>query len=43
MFRLPVRVELSLARENWLGVAGLTENGDYGTFTNPGDRALTVF
>jgi hypothetical protein len=32
LFRMPSRVELSLARENWLGIAGLTENGDYGTF-----------
>jgi hypothetical protein len=43
LYRLPSRVELSFARENWLGVAGLTENGDYGTFANPGDRKLTVF
>jgi hypothetical protein len=43
MYRLPARVELSLARENWLGVAGISENGDYGTFSNAGDRALTVF
>lgn len=43
LYRLPGRVELSLARENWLGIAGLTENGDYGTFENAGDRYLTVF
>jgi hypothetical protein len=43
MFRMPETVELSFARENWLGLAGLTENGDYGTNTNAGDRSLTVF
>jgi len=43
MFRLPGRVELSLAREKWLGIAGLSENGDYGDFSKPGDRSLTVF
>lgn len=30
MFRNPVRVELELSRKEWLGIAGLTENGDYG-------------
>jgi hypothetical protein len=43
LFRLPGRVELDLARNNWLGIAGMTENGDYGTFNNAGDRTLTVF
>jgi hypothetical protein len=43
MFRTPERVELSFARENWLGIAGISENGDYGMFDNAGDRALTVF
>jgi len=43
LYRLPASVELSMARENWLGIAGLTENGDYGTFANPGDRKLTCF
>jgi hypothetical protein len=43
MFRLPGRVELELARENWLGIAGITENGDYGMFSNAGDRKLTAF
>lgn len=43
LFRLPGRVELELARENWLGIAGLTETGDFGTFNDAGDRALTVF
>jgi hypothetical protein len=32
LFRMPERVELSLARENWLGIAGFSENGDYGKF-----------
>jgi hypothetical protein len=43
LFRLPSRVELGLSRENWLGICGLSETGDFGTFSNPGDRALTVF
>jgi hypothetical protein len=43
MFRLPGRVELELARENWLGIAGFSENGDYGMFNEAGDRKLTVF
>jgi hypothetical protein len=43
LFRLPERVELSFPRDNWLGLAGLTENGDFGTFANAGDRSLTVF
>jgi hypothetical protein len=43
MFRLPERVELTFARENWLGIAGISENGDFGTSENAGDRALTVF
>jgi len=43
LLRLPGRVSLSLARGNWLGIAGMSENGDYGTFSNAGDRALTVF
>jgi hypothetical protein len=32
LFRMPERVELSLSRENWLGIAGFSENGDYGKF-----------
>jgi hypothetical protein len=43
MFRLPGRVELELARNNWLGIAGLTENGDFGTSEYAGDRKLSVF
>jgi hypothetical protein len=43
MMRLPGRVELSFARENWLGIAGMSENGDFGTSDAAGDRALTVF
>jgi hypothetical protein len=43
MFRLPGRVELSFARENWLGLAGISENGDFGPSEADGDRALTVF
>jgi hypothetical protein len=40
---MPERVELETIRENWLGIAGITENGDYGTYASAGDRALTVF
>jgi len=43
MFRLPARVELDLARNTWLGIAGISENGDYGTFEAAGDRKLSVF
>jgi hypothetical protein len=43
LFRLPDRVEVQLSREKWLGVGGVSENGDYGTFSTAGDRALTVF
>jgi len=43
MYRLPGRVELDLARNNWLGIAGFSENGDYGQYQAAGDRALTVF
>jgi len=43
MFRLPGRVELEFARSNWLGIAGISENGDFGTSESAGDRALTVF
>jgi len=43
MFRNPDRIELSVPRENWLGIAGLTESGDYGSDANAGDRKLTVF
>jgi hypothetical protein len=43
LFRLPIRVETQLPRDNWLGIAGLSENGDYGDDSNPGDRALSVF
>jgi hypothetical protein len=43
MFRLPGKVDLDLARKNWLGIAGLSENGDFGTFENAGDRCLSVF
>lgn len=43
LHRLPVRVEISVPRNNWLGVAGVSENGDYGTFGDAGDRGLTVF
>jgi hypothetical protein len=43
LFRLPSRVENSLPRENWLGIAGLTEGNDYGSTNAPGDRKLVVF
>jgi hypothetical protein len=43
LYRLPERVELDLARNNWLGIAGFSENGDFGQFNEAGDRALTVF
>jgi len=43
MFRNPVRVELELSRKEWLGIAGLTENGDYGEQDSLGDRKMTVF
>jgi hypothetical protein len=43
LFRLPSRVELESPRENWLGIAGLTEDYDYGASENPGDRKLAVF
>lgn len=43
LFRLPSRVELESARENWLGIAGLTEHSDYGSSENAGDRSLAVF
>lgn len=43
LHRLPERVELDLARSNWLGIAGFSENGDFGQYNNAGDRALTVF
>jgi hypothetical protein len=43
LFRLPSRVEVSLPRENWLGIAGLTETGDYGASDAPGDRTLSIF
>jgi len=43
MFRLPARVELAFARENWLGLAGISETGDYGSMEKEGDRALSVF
>jgi hypothetical protein len=43
LYRLPERVELDLARKEWLGIAGFSENGDFGKFDNAGDRALTVF
>jgi hypothetical protein len=41
--RMPSRVELETLRESWLGIAGITENGDFGTYESAGDRALTVF
>lgn len=43
MWRLPERIELSLTREKWLGIAGLSENGDYGKIANHGDRVLSMF
>jgi len=43
LFRLPSRVELDLPRDNWLGIAGLTENDDYGASGAPGDRKLSIF
>jgi hypothetical protein len=43
LFRLPSRVELDSARENWLGIAGLTEDYDYGSSDKAGDRKLAVF
>jgi hypothetical protein len=43
MLRNPDRVELSLPRENWLGIAGLSENGDYGSDATLGDRKLSIF
>jgi hypothetical protein len=32
MLRLPERIELELPRKNWLGIAGISENGDFGPF-----------
>jgi hypothetical protein len=43
LFRLPSRVEVDLPRENWLGIAGITETGDYGNSETAGDRHLSVF
>lgn len=43
LFRLPERIEFELPRENWLGIAGLSENGDYGKVENAGDRVLSMF
>lgn len=43
LFRLPSRVELDLPREDWLGIAGLTEATDYGSSEVAGDRKLVVF
>jgi len=43
LIRMPVRVELDLVRKEWLGIAGFSENGDYGRFDEAGDRALTLF
>lgn len=41
--RLPSRVEVGLPRENWLGIAGITETGDYGNSEHAGDRVLSCF
>jgi hypothetical protein len=43
LYRLPERIELSLPRENYLGIAGISENGNYGSDAAAGDRVLTVF
>lgn len=43
LFRLPSRIELEVPRENWLGIAGLTEGTDYGSTEEAGDRKLVVF
>lgn len=40
---MPKRVELAVARENWLGIAGISEKGDYGNFQEAGDRKLAIF
>jgi len=43
LFRLPKRIELDLPREEWLGIAGMTETGDYAADDAPGDRNLSSF
>jgi len=55
LFRLPYRVELDSVRENWLGIAGLTEDYDkmlykaqvslkgFCSSDKAGDRKLAVF
>jgi len=43
LFRLPERIELDLPRNEWLGIAGMTETGDYAADDQAGDRALSVF
>jgi len=40
---MPSRVELSLPRNEWLGIAGISENGDYGSSEEYGDRVLSLF
>jgi hypothetical protein len=43
MFRLPVRIEEDFPRGSWLGIAGLSENGDYGADSAAGDRVISMF
>jgi hypothetical protein len=42
LFRNPERVEFSLARDNYLGIAGISENGDYTKSEKAGDKVLAV-
>lgn len=42
LFRLPERVDFTLARQNWLAIAGISENGDYIKAEKAGDRVLSL-
>lgn len=42
LFRSPERIETSTPRTDYLAVAGITENGDYTTADNYGDRKMSI-
>lgn len=42
-YRVPIYLPISVARNNWLSMAGISENGDWTQQQEAGDRALAVF
>jgi hypothetical protein len=42
-YRIPERLDINVARNSFLAVAGVSENGDWTKSQECGDRSLSVY